>query len=334
VALGTLARTAQKTVTIQTGEGTTTATTTQTISYTELRYVERESGNVYAYDFDKRLLSRISNRTLPGIQEASWSLDGNTAFLRFLSSNDNGGESIDTFALPVTREDGGYFLETGLDQVVVSGSSTVITLLPSSTGSIATSARIDGTNAKTFFSSALSSLRLFPAGTGVAAFTKASAQSDGVGFMVSSGGTFTRILGPLRGLTLLPSPSGKSVLYSYVSGNSVVAGMLDVATRTTTSLPIAALPEKCVWAANETAVYCGVPRSMGTGWPDSWYQGTTSFSDRIWKVDLTARTAILIVDTTAVADTAVDAVSLSIDPKSDVLLFTNKKDGSLWAYDL
>ncbi len=334
VAYGTLARTAQRTVVEETGQGTSTATSTRVITYTEVRYAERESGNVFAYDLDARTLTRVSNRTLPGVQEASWSRDGATAFLRFLSTNDGGGESLDTFALAVGRDDGGYFLESGLDQVLVTGSSTVITLLPSSTGSIATSARIDGTSAKTFFSSALSALRLYPAGTGLAAFTKASAQLDGLGFMISSAGTFTRVLGPYKGLTLLPSPSGKSILYSYASGASVTAGVLDVATRTTTAIPIAALPEKCVWAADETAVYCGVPRSMQTGWPDSWYQGVVSFSDRIWKVDMAARTASLVVDTNAVGKVEVDAVSLSIDPKSDALVFTNKKDGSLWVYDL
>ena len=43
---------------------------------------------------------------------------------------------------------------------------------------------------------------------------------------------------------------------------------------------------------------------------------------------------MLVVDSVAVANTPIDGVSLSIDANSDVLLFTNKADGSLWAYDL
>lgn len=336
VALGSLVFLAPKEITEEEGPDTGTSSAAKakkTILVPEVRYVERKSGNVYKYEFNEKLLSRISNRTLPGIQEAAWTPDGKTAFLRFLSSNDSGTELVETYALP-TESEGGYLLESGLDQVIVSGTSTVITLLPSTTGSIATAARADGANAKTLFTSSLSSLRLYPAGKGVGAFTKPSAQMDGFGFMVSAAGAFDRILGPYRGFTMLPSPSGKQVAYSYLSGQTLVANVMDTATRASTALPVALLPEKCVWAADEQSIYCAVPRSMSGSWPDSWYQGAVSFSDRIWKIDLAARTAVLVVDPVAVANTPIDGVSLSIDANSDVLLFTNRADGSLWAYDL
>lgn len=334
VAYGTLARSISRIEVVETGSGTSTGTTTRTVFDTEARYVERASGNVFTYEFNKRALTRISNKTLPGVEEASWAPSGSLAFLRFLSTNENGADNIDTYALKVGEEDGGYFLETGLSQVLVSGSSTVITLLPSSTGSIATSARIDGASPKTLFTSALSALRIFSSGSGIITATNASAQVDGFAFLVSATGSFERILGPLRGLTVLPSPSGKSVLYSYVSGSNVTGGVLNLATRTATTLPVAVLPEKCVWAADEMAVYCAIPRATATGWPDAWYQGTASFSDRIWKIDMAARVAALIVDPVAVANVPIDGVSLAVDQKEDVLIFTNRKDGSLWAYDL
>ena len=338
VALGSLVFLAPKEIVEEEGPDTGTSSASvakkgKTIFVPEVRYVERKSGNVYKYEFNEKLLSRISNRTLPGIQEAAWTADGKTAFLRFLSANQSGTEVAETYALP-TESEGGYLLESGLDQVVVSGTSTVITLLPSTPGSIATAARAARAHAKTLFTSSLSSLRLYPAGKGVGAFTKPSAQMDGFGFMVSAAGAFDRILGPYRGFTMLPSPSGKQVAYSYLSGQTLVASVMDTATRASTALPVALLPEKCVWAADEQSIYCAVPRSMSGSWPDSWYQGAVSFSDRIWKIDLLARTAVLVVDSVAVANTPIDGVSLSIDANSDVLLFTNKADGSLWAYDL
>lgn len=335
VAFGSTVLSVAKAITIEERNDSTTATSSKTIHIPQVRYVERQSGNVYSYDVNERVLTRLSNRTLPGIQEASWTFDGTTAFLRFLSATANGGESIATYALPVENEDAGFVLENGLDQIVVSGTSTIITLLPSTSGSIATIAHTDGTGAKTLFSSTMSSLRIYPAGKGVAAYTKASSQSNGFAFMVSSAGVFDRILGPLRGLTILPSPSGKSILYSFLSGQTVTSGVMDTAKRTVTSLPLAILPEKCVWTTNEKSVYCGVPRTIATNvWPDSWYQGVVTFSDRIWNVDFESGSAILVVDPVAVASAPIDAVSLAIDPRSDVLIFTNKKDGSLWAYDL
>jgi len=305
---------------------------TATTSDTEVRYVERQSGNLFSFDLGAKTLARLSNRTLPGIEEASWAPDGSMALLRFLSDDANGGH-IDTFALPESGE-GGFLLEQNLSQAFVAGSSTLVTLLPSSSGSIATAAKLDGTSAKTVFSSPVSSLRLFPAGKGYFAYTKASSQTNGYGFVVGADGSFDRALGPLRGLTALPSPSGKAVAYSYLSGSAVTAGLFDTTTRAATSLPVAILPEKCVWAADEASLYCAVPRAMNGTWPDAWYEGTSQFSDRIWKIDLAARTAILVVDPAQVAGTDIDAVSLAIDPQSDLLVFVNRRDGSLWAYDL
>ncbi|MGB4076521.1 MAG: hypothetical protein WBK28_02340 [Minisyncoccia bacterium] len=318
--------------------GSTTASSTQTLSktsVTEVRYVERKSGNIYSYDSKDRVVTRISNKTLPGITEAAWLPDGSQAFLRFLTENEDGVLQIETYALPAEGEDGGYFLETDLDQVLVFGSSTVVTLLPNSNGSIATMARADGALPRTLFSSLLSALRLYEAGSGFVAYTKASAELEGYGFLIDgTSGAFERALGPLRGLTLLPSPSGKLILYGFLSGNAVKAELLDAITREKTALPLAALPEKCAWRRSELTIYCAVPKNIGNGWPDSWYQGVVSYSDRIWKIDLQSRTASLVLDPTVVATTDIDAVALTVDPDGDLLVFTNKKDGSLWAYDL
>ena len=68
--------------------------------------------------------------------------------------------------------------------------------------------------------------------------------------------------------------------------------------------------------------------------PDDWYQGATSFTDRIWRIDLTTRLATLVVDPSQAGNVNIDAVNLTIDPNSQVLVFRNKKDSSLWAYSL
>lgn len=315
---------------------TSTATTTSVMEDAEVRYIERESGNVYAYRINERTLTRLSNRTLPGVYEASWLPDGSLAYARFLSEDEGGGEHIETYALSSDMgEEGGYFLEPDLSEVVVSPASELLTLLPSTSGSIGTVATGDGLNPQTLFTSPLTSLRILPAGDDWAAFTKASAQVGGYGFLIDgTSGTFNRVLGPLRGLTALPSPSGNMMLYSYFSGNAVRTELMDMTTRTVTPIPLSALVEKCVWTSDETSVYCAVPNSLSGTLPDDWYQGAVQFTDRIWKIDIGARVAILIVDPSTVAEVSVDAVNLTLDPGSDALVFTNRRDGSLWAYDL
>lgn len=301
---------------------------------TEIRFIERQSGNIYAFRLHDRVLTRVSNRTLPGIQEAFWTSDGSRVFARYLSRMADGLEHVDTYALPADGGEG-YFLEQDLAAVAVRATSTVFSLLPSASGSVGSFSNPDGTNVRTLFTSALSRLSAGFSGGDIVAYTKPSSGLDGYAFLVSGGnGSFTRLLGPLRGLSALPSPEGTSVLYSYVDRGRTYLQVLDLASRNATALPLATLAEKCAWERGGRAVYCGVPTTLSGNVPDDWYQGAQSFTDRIWRIDLDTRLATLIVDPVQVADVAIDAVSLALDPESDVLIFTNKKDGTLWAYDL
>lgn len=307
---------------------TTTATSTPDV---EIRFIERASGNVYGYRAHERKLTRLSSRTLPGIQEASWLSDGSQAFVRFLAEN---GDTVETYALPAVGE-GGYFLQSNLADVSTAGTDTLFMLTTSSTGSIGTLALPNGTNARTLFTSVLSALRVHASTGNLIATTKPSVSLDGYAFSVNrSSGAFSRILGPLRGLTALPSPSGASVLYSAVEQGALRLSVLTVADRGFVQLPLATLSDKCVWSADATSVYCGVPVALGGSLPDLWYQGATSFTDRIWQIDLETRVASLLIDPLELAGVSIDAVGLSIDPSSDILSFTNRTDGSLWVYDL
>lgn len=298
----------------------------------EVRFIERQSGNIYAFRVHDRVLTRISNRTLPGIQEAVWTADGARAFVRYLTRATDGTEHVDTYALPADGGEG-YFLEQDLEQVAVRATSTVFSLLANTSGSIGSLSAPDGTNIRTFFTSALSRLRGSFSGGDIVVTTKASSGLDGYAFLVN-GGSFTRILGPFRGLATLPNSEGTSVLFSYVDANRTYLRVLDLATRNTTALPLVTLAEKCVWEPGGRAVYCGVPTAVAGNVPDEWYQGAKTFSDRIWRIDLDTRLATLIVDPGQVASVAIDAVALTIDSESDTLVFTNKKDGTLWVYDL
>lgn len=301
---------------------------------TEIRFIERQSGNIYAFRLHDRLLTRISNRTLPGIQDASWVSDGSRAFVRYLTRSADGTERVDTYALPADGGEG-YFLEQNLEKVSVQGTSTVLSLLSRSTGSVSTLTNPDGTNPRTAFNSPLTSLVAALTNTNIVATTRASSGLDGYSFTVSrADGSFTRLLGPLRGLITLPNQEGTSVLYSYVDRNRTYLQVIDTASRTVTALPLSTFAEKCVWAPGGLAVYCAVPTGLSGNMPDDWYQGAQTFSDRIWRIDLSTRLATLIVDPGQVADVAIDAVALSIDRMGDALVFTNKKDGTLWVYDL
>lgn len=318
--------------------GTTTPVSSTTpILYSDpevrVEYIERESGNIYGYQAHARTLVRLSNKTLPGIQEASWLSDGSLAYARFLEK-DGTTEHIDTYALPAAGENG-YFLAQDLTQVLTRGTSTLVTLLSTTDGSSASVSTPSGAGLRTLFTSALSSIRLALSGSNYIVTTKGSAKADGYSFMVDGkNGSFTRALGPLQGLSTLASPSGKYLLYSYLDRGKLALAVLDLSTHVATRLPLTTLPEKCVWTADDAALYCGVPTSLTGTLPDDWYQGVVSFSDRLWQIDLAGRVATLVIDPKAAGNTEVDAVGLSLDAANDMLIFTNKRDSLLYAYDL
>lgn len=314
---------------------TTASGTVPMLPDTEVRYIERASGNIYAYKAHERTLTRISNKTLPGVQVASWVADGSRAYAQFLS-RDGATETTQTFMLPANAGgDGGYLLEQNLAQATVAGTSTLFTLLAGSTGSVGTIAAADGTGARTLFTSVLSSLTVHPTRGALYAATKAAARTSGYAFSINrTTGAFSRILGPYRGLAILPSPSGASVLFSYTDNGTYRLSVLDTASRVVVSLPVATFAEKCTWSADGLTAYCAVPTSLTGTLPDDWYQGARATSDRIWKIDLRDRVATLVVDPGELADISIDAVALRVDAAEDVLVWSDLHTGSLWLYDL
>ncbi len=311
----------------------TSSAPAQTTPDVEVRFIDRTSGNVYSYLAHARSLTRISNKTLPGVQLASWTPDGSRAYVQFLAST-NGEEHVSTYALNADGGDG-YLLENDLAEAQVAGSSTLITLLTGSTGSVGSLSRADGSNQKTLFSSVLSSIVVHPTTGDLFATNKPSSHLNGYGFDINRiTGSFSRILGPFPGLSVLPSPDGKNLVYSYTSNGTYYLRVYNMATHTSTALPLATLSEKCVWAANGLSVYCAVPTNLQGNLPDDWYQGVTVFTDRIWRIDLTQRVATLVLDPNQIGKVNVDAVNLTVDPNEDMLIFTDKHSGALYAYDL
>jgi hypothetical protein len=314
--------------------GSSTAPLSGTTTDTEIRYIERASGNVYAYRVHGNVLTRISNRTIPGVQDASWLADGSMAYVRYITTDADGTMHVEGYALPSTGV-GGFALPRDLAQATAAGSSTLFTLAAGTNGSIGTLAKADGTGGSTAFSSLLGQITAFYSKGGLFAMTKPSASVAGYAFSVDGSGSFVRALGPLNALSILPNHAGTKLLVSYLDGGTLRLASYDLASKQLTALPVSTLAEKCAWTADDLSAYCGVPVSLPSGkLPDDWYQGAVSFSDRIWKIDFDSRVAELVANLPTLAKTDIDAVSLTLDPTEDVLSFVNKRDGSLWSYDL
>lgn len=317
--------------TMAAGEGD--ASSTPSIADVEVRYVERESGNIYSYLVRAGRSTRISNKTLPGIAEASWLLSGETVFVRYLSGADL--STIDTYGLAADGS-GGFFLPQDLSGLAVS-STSVLTLASGTSGSVASVLQPDGTGSAVAFTSPLASLRAAFAGKNrYLAFTKPSVALPGYVFLVNGSGRFSRLAGPLPGLVATPNHAGTQVLISSAGETLFRMALVSTDTGEEIALPIGTVADKCVWTDDDDAIYCAVPVSppASYSYPDDWYQGAVHFSDRVWKIDVSGRFAQLVLEPPTDSTGPVDAVGLALDPSGTVLVFVNKNDGSLWSYQL
>ena len=299
-----------------------------------INYIERESGNVFSYLTNTKTITRTSNKTIPGIQSASWLPNASLAFVRYLSGTDF--STINTYALPANGV-GGFFLPQNLTDIAVS-STSVLTLTSGVNGSVASLERTDGTHAISIFSTPLSALRVSFAGKNqYLAYTKPSATLPGYAFLVSGTGRFSPVVGPQNGLVALASPSGKWVLVSYTLVNAMQMTLINTVTGETFPLPVATIADKCAWMADDSVIYCGIPMNppADIAYPDDWYQGAVHFSDRIWKIQVSGRYAQLVLDfPKETNDDSLDAEAMAINSFGTVLSFVNKNDGSLWGYSL
>lgn len=297
-----------------------------------VRYIERQSGNVFSYLVREKALTRTSNRTVPGIRSASWLPDGSTAFVRYLSDADP--TTVNTYALRANGSEG-FFLQQNLADIAVS-STSVLALVSGTNGSTASLLRTDGTRLATAFVTPMSSLRVSFAGKSrYLAVTRPAAALQGSAFLVDAG-RFSHIIGPRNGLSVLPSRSGKWILASYAAGSGMRIELINATNGEALTLPVKTLADKCVWTADDSAVYCGVPVDppANSTYPDDWYQGAAHFSDRIWKIEVANRYAQMLLDFSQEASGELDAEALAIDQLGSVLVFVNRNDGSLWSYSL
>ncbi|MEK7646343.1 MAG: hypothetical protein AAB381_01455 [Patescibacteria group bacterium] len=168
--------------------------------------------------------------------------------------------------------------------------------------------------------------------------TKASSQQSGFLYFVNpKTGIWKKVLGPTVGLTTRTSHDAKQVFASFTDQAGMISSALyTVSTEKTLDPGIKTLAEKCVWGNfYKHIVYCGVPTSFpDASYPDDWYKGTVSTSDKIWDVNATTGEVRLVTSLSDKADRIINSFNLQLDERDDFLFFMNKNDLSLWSLDL
>ena len=297
-------------------------------------FTDRATGHSWQTDLDTVSLNKFTNTTIPKVYEATWSSKADFTILRYL--NDDTNNIIESFIGKVSSSSLlGKFLPEDVTQLAISPSGTkIFYLYDSANGSVGLIADPNlATKKQIIASPAREWIVTWPKEDTLTFTTKASATADGYMFTLNATtDSFDKILGGLAGLTTLTNGDLTKTIYSESSGSSIRLYTYTHKNGEVKSIPLATLPEKCVWSKiNNNNIYCGVPTNLSAfAYPDVWYQGLVSFNDGIWLIKTDTGETTLI-DNLSTSFTGIDAVNLQLDKNEEYLTFMNKKDMQLWS---
>ncbi len=307
----------------------------------KVTYVDRATGNIYEIEADGKDRNRISNTTIPKIFDARFSSDGDNFIFRYLVS-DNGVESVRNFLAGLSGESGtstaltveGIFLPVDISSVVISPEEDkIFYIYKQGEETIGVTANFQNKKQKQIFSSSFGEWNIaWPSKNIITLLTKPSGVADGFFYSLDAKtGKFTKLLGGVKGLGATADDKGSSILYSESGQNTIKTMIYNIKKGESSVLPIATLSEKCIFSYEEDYVYCSAPGSLPTAmYPDDWYQGLISFSDLIWKINISDGNTELLA---GISDNF-DATNLFLSSQEDYLFFINKKDSTLWSLRL
>ncbi|PCI20472.1 hypothetical protein COB64_02010 [Candidatus Wolfebacteria bacterium] len=308
-----------------------------------VRYVKKSSGHIYETFLDDISERKISNTTIPKIQEVVFGNNGDSIVLRYISSNRSTIESFSGILEEETQSDrvrelDGIFLPQNVSTISASPDSSSFfymnTIGPNTIGLTST---FENKNKKQIFISEFSEwISQWANDRMITLTTKASGLVHGFAYRLDPDTeSFDKLLGDIAGLTTLTSPNGKLILYSESLDNSIQTYLYNTDTRQSTRFSVATLPEKCTWSSSSITVFCSVPTSIGSAvYPDSWYQGAISFSDALWEINVLTDRATILATPLVDAGEDIDGTNLSLSHDNNYLTFINKNDSYLWSLTL
>lgn len=294
-------------------------------SQTKVRFYRKDGGDLLQSDLNGENQGKISNLTIVGLVEALWNPAGDRAAVFYLDV-----EHIKSFlhigttstaALPQDLQ-GFSWSPDGKSLIFLQRQNDRLNLV------VADSL---GRGARTIFSTPILDLQIQRVSTDkIYMQTAPSGLAEGFAFLFSrSSGAFSRILGPLFGLTTLVSPDGSKILVASTdtTGRDLRLSVTDSAGKVLFNVTPPTLPQKCRWTSNQKA-YCAIPRDSLAGFvlPDEYLRGELNTSDRIVRIDLENKKIEEVFN-----QEDLDVSDLVVTKDESHLLFVDRKNGNLWS---
>ena len=305
-----------------------------TTTVSVVRYMDRATGHTMEYNRSTSMLSASSNTTIPTIYRAFWS--GNTVLAQFLEQNTRNVVRTFSGTLPASTTPStqltGVFLGNNISTLAISPKGDQVFTIPTGDSAIGSISSLNGTKKTSILNFPFNEWTAeWPSASTITLTTKPSFSSPGFMYFLTTSGTMTKALGNIAGLTTRTSPNLGYTIYSTSLTGGLATSVHDFTKNTDLTFNgSATLPEKCVWSKLvKTIAYCAVPQNVPMGnYPDDWYQGNISFTDNIYKIDLSIPSVRLIYNLPTSQN--IDVINPFLDTKEENLYFTNKNDYFLW----
>jgi hypothetical protein len=307
---------------------------------TVVRHVEKTTGHIYETELFSTIQNRISNTTIPTAYDAVWGNKNNSLVVRYLKDDNH---TVDTYGLllkevSTSTENTVSAVKFPEDiKEISSFGASVFTLQTSNSSSIGYISNFDGSKKIQIWNSPIKEVTSqYVNVKTIALTTKPHQNFGGFLFFVDTGnGQVKKILGNVFGLSSLVNDIATQVLF-LDQGNTPKLFVFDIKSKSSTPLTPTTFPEKCVWSKKDKNIfYCAVPQEfIGRDSLTLWYQGSTSFTDNIWKFDIKNNVSSMVGELFNESNEQIDVIKPILSENEQYIVFINKIDNSLWSLDL
>lgn len=305
----------------------------------DVMFVEKTTGYVYAVNTDATELKRLTNTLIPKISNVWWGKKNNKPNLIIKYTDKN--EAVRWFNSTIEEIDSGEGQLIGSDLsldifslAVSPNKDNIVYLKKVNQNVIAEVLNLSSGKKTNIFNSNFKDWNInWDSSSSIELNSKPSGGVAGILMSLNPNTNQPKtLLEGVNGLTTLVSPQGNKILVSSGGATSIY----NQAQKSSELLNINTFPEKCTWSNDNLHVFCGVPNQLPTSlYPDNWYSGEVSFSDSIIKINTETGTTTLLINPTAENNnTQIDMINPFLVQNESALIFTNKQDLTLWALDL
>lgn len=300
----------------------------------KLYYIKSGTGHIYSIDLTTGEETKISGTTIPSTRKGVITPDGNFALLQ-----SGRGSNAQFFIISLNTEDGepdAEFLTYNITSFTSSIENTFMFTSKENNSLVGNEYYPISKTGRNLFTIPFTEA-MIDWGSGPYdihyIYPKASNKLEGYLYAVELGQEIKRQ--PVSGFGLTSYGNNQEIVYSKQENSEYITYTYDINQKNTSSIGLNILPEKCTSFSSEskTFVCAGSKDELVYGTPDSWYEGSKTFSDLLWELDLNTNTTTLISDPFLEVQRLLDIINPKIGAVSNDIYFQNKNDSTLWMYD-